>query len=43
MSETLVTHKDSNLKKIIKKVTSLDEWFQFLEKNGLKKKLIEIQ
>ena len=25
ISETLVTHKDSNLKKIVKKVTSLNE------------------
>jgi len=38
-SETLVTHKNSNYKEIIKKVNLIDEWFRFLEKNGLKEKL----
>jgi len=33
-SETLVTHKSSNFKKIIKKVNSINEWYQFQKKNG---------
>jgi len=43
ISETLVTHKDSNYKEIIKKVNLINEWYQLLVKNGLKKKLIKTQ
>ena len=42
ISETLVTHKSSNLKKIIKKINLINEWYLFQEKNGLKKKLVKI-
>jgi hypothetical protein len=38
----LVAHKSSNFKRIIKKVNLINEWYLFLEKNGLKKKLITI-
>ena len=43
ISETLVTHKSLNFKKIIKKVNPFNEWYLFQEKNGLKKKLVKIQ
>jgi len=36
ISETLITHKSSNYKKIVKLVKPLDEWNLFLEKNGQK-------
>ena len=42
ISETLVTHKSSNFKEIIKKTNSINEWYPFQEKNGLRNKLIEI-
>jgi len=42
ISETLVTHKSSNLKKIIRNVTPINEWFLFQEKIGKKKRLIKI-
>ena len=42
VSETLVTHKSSNLKKIVKNINSINEWFLLLEKNGYNKKLIKI-
>jgi hypothetical protein len=38
----LVTHKNSNFKEIIKSINSINEWFQFLVKNGQNKKLIKI-
>jgi hypothetical protein len=34
----LVTHKNSNYKKIIKKINLINEWYLYQEKNGLKKK-----
>jgi hypothetical protein len=34
MSETLVTHKKSNFKEIVKNVNPINEWFLSLEKNG---------
>jgi len=37
VSETLITHKSSNYKKIVRLVKSLDEWYPSLEKNGQKK------
>jgi len=37
VSETLITHKSTNYKKIVRLVKSLDEWYPFLEKNGQKK------
>ena len=36
-SETLVTHKASNYKKIIKSTNNINEWSLFLAKNGQKK------
>jgi len=36
-SETLVTHKNSNFKKIIKKTNPIKEWFQSQVRNGKKK------
>jgi len=42
ISETLVTHKNSNLKEIIKSVKPINEWFLFLGKFGNKKKSIKI-
>ena len=38
ISETLVTHKKSNYKKIIKSENLINEWFLYQEKNGLNKK-----
>jgi len=37
ISETLVTHKNSNFKKIVKNVNSINEWNLFLEKIGRNK------
>jgi len=34
VSETLVTHKSSNYKKIVKLIKPLNEWYLFLIKNG---------
>jgi len=42
ISETLITHKNSNLKQIVKRVKSLNEWYLFLENIGRNKKLIKI-
>ena len=42
ISETLVTHKSSNFKKIIKRTDLIKEWFLFQVGNGKKKKLIRI-
>jgi len=42
ISETLVTHKSSNFKKIIKRTHLIKEWFLFQVRNGKKKKLIKI-
>jgi len=42
ISETLVTHKKSNLKKIVKNINKINEWFLFPEKYGNNKKLIKI-
>jgi len=42
ISETLVTHKNSNFKEIIKSINSINEWFLSLVKNGQNKKLIKI-
>ena len=42
IAETLVTHKSSNLKEIIKKTSLFKEWFQSLEKSGKKTRLIKI-
>ena len=42
ISETLITHKNSNFKKIVKSVNSINEWYLFLEKIGRNKKLIKI-
>jgi len=42
VAETLVTHKSSNLKEIIKKTSLFKEWFQSLEKSGKKTRLIKI-
>ena len=42
IAETLVTHKSSNLKEIIKKTSLFKEWFQSLEKSGKKTHLIKI-
>ena len=42
ISETLVTHKSSNFKEIIKSTSSINEWFLFLKKNGKNNKLIKI-
>ena len=42
ISETLVTHKNSNFKEIVKSVNLINEWYLFLKKNGRNKKLIEI-
>jgi fructose-1,6-bisphosphatase II / sedoheptulose-1,7-bisphosphatase len=42
ISETLVTHKNSNFKEIVKSINSINEWFLFLVKYGLNKKLIKI-
>ena len=42
ISETLVTHKNSNLKEIVKSVKSINEWYLFPEKSGKNKKLIKI-
>jgi len=35
-SETLVTHKNTNFKEILKKSNIIEEWFQFLVKTGKK-------
>ena len=35
-SETLVTHKNTNFRKILKRSNILEEWFQFQEKTGKK-------
>jgi len=42
ISETLVTHKSSNFKKVVKCVNPINEWFLLLEKIGHNKKLIKI-
>ena len=42
LSETLVTHKNSNFKEIVKSINSINEWFLFLGKFGHSKKLIKI-
>ena len=42
VAETLVTHKGSNLKEIIKKTSLFKEWFRSLEKSGKKTRLIKI-
>ena len=42
IAETLVTHKSSNFKEIIKKTSLFKEWFQSLEKSGKKTRLIKI-
>ena len=42
VAETLVTHKSSNLKEIIKKTSLFKEWFRSLEKSGKKTRLIKI-
>ena len=42
-SETLVTHKGSNFKKVIKRTDPIREWFLSQVKNGKKKKPIKIQ
>ena len=34
VSETLVTHKNSNFKKVIKSINSINEWYLFLKKLG---------
>ena len=41
-SETFVTHKNSNFKKIIKRKNLINEWLVLLVEVGNKKKLIEI-
>ena len=41
ISETLVTHKSSDFKKIIKRTNFTKEWFLFQARNGSKKKLIK--
>ena len=38
ISETLVTHKSSNYKKIIENIKFINEWFLSLTKNGSKEK-----
>jgi len=38
ISETLVTHKKSNYKEVIKSKNLINEWFLFQEKHGLNKK-----
>jgi hypothetical protein len=38
MSETLVTHKKSNFKEVIKSENLINEWFLFQEKHGLNKR-----
>ena len=42
ISETLVTHKSTNFKKVVKCVNPINEWFLLLEKIGHNKKLIKI-
>ena len=42
ISETLVTHKSSDFKKIIKRTNFTKEWFLFQVRSGNKKKLIKI-
>ena len=42
-SETLVTHKNSQLKKIVKRTDIIAEWFLSQVRIGKKKKLIKIQ
>ena len=42
ITETLVTHKSSNIKEIIKKTSFFKEWFQLLVKSGKNTHLIEI-
>jgi len=42
ISETFVTHKNSNLKKIVRSINKINEWFLFLGKFGNKKKSIKI-
>jgi len=42
ITETLVTHKSSNIKEIIKKTSLFKEWFQLLVKSGKNTHLIEI-
>jgi len=42
ISETLVTHKNSNLKEIVRSINEINEWFLFLGKFGNKKKSIKI-
>ena len=42
-SETLVTHKNSKFKEIVKRTNPIKKWFPSQEKNGNKKKLIKIQ
>jgi len=41
ISETLVTHKSSDFKEIIKRTNFIKEWFLFRARNGSKKKLIK--
>jgi hypothetical protein len=38
----LVTHKNSNLKEIVRSINEINEWFLFLGKFGNKKKSIKI-
>jgi triphosphoribosyl-dephospho-CoA synthetase len=38
----LVTHKNTNLKEIVKSINSINEWFPFLVKLGQNKRLIKI-
>jgi len=41
-SQTLVTHKNSNYKEIVKRTNPIKEWFLFRVKSGNKKKIIKI-
>jgi len=41
-TETLITHKSSKLKEIIKRTNLIEEWFLFQVRSGNKKKLIKI-
>ena len=42
ISETLITHKISNFKNIVKCINPINEWFLLLGKIGNNKKLIKI-
>jgi len=42
ISQTLVTHKKSNFKKVVESINSINEWYLSLEKIGNNKRLIKI-